>query len=75
MILLFVLHLVASFSKSTLSALEVGNSGIEVAPTEIRPKDVAKIQFGISHLPKEEVADTLFATGADKQVGVGEGRR
>ena len=64
-------YLVARFAETALATL-VGKEGIvEILVTEIGPELLAEIELGIGHLPKEEIADTEFATSADEQVGIG----
>ena len=38
---------------------------------EIGPQDIAENQLRVGYLPQQKVADSLFATGADQQVGIG----
>ncbi len=53
-------------------ALLVGQYGeIQGLRIEIRPQRLGKIHFGISHLPQQEIADALFAAGADKKIRLG----
>src|SRR5271156_6475306 len=50
----------------------VGGEGIlKRGGVEIRPQRIREIQFRISKLPEQEVADALLAARTDEQVGLG----
>lgn len=59
------------FSEAALAVLEFSDSVEEILMLEIGPEEVGEKELGISHLPEEEIADSEFAAGADKEVGVG----
>ena len=68
---IIICHLFASQSVTTLTALIFINCLAEFLFVEIGPQHLGKVEFRIGQLPQQEVAQTLFLTGADKQVGVG----
>src|SRR5258707_8243308 len=48
---------------------------LQMLLAEIRPQGVDEHQFGVGALPEQEIADALFAAGADQEVGIGHARR
>ena len=68
---LFSLDLLTGHAEAPLSVLIVDNGFIEVLGLKVRPKRLSEIEFGICRLPKEEVANPVFTTCTDKQLGVG----
>src|ERR1700722_10501830 len=64
------LQLLGAQAKSPLPGGVVLQRGLERRRVEIRPKPVGEIQLGIGQVPQQEVADALFAAGANEQVRV-----
>src|SRR5688572_24861762 len=44
---------------------------LQVRNLEIRPQDVADVNFGVREIPQQEIADAVIAAGADEQVRIG----
>ena len=44
---------------------------VEFGVVEVRPEAVAEIQLRVGQVPEQEIADALFATGADEEVRIG----
>ena len=65
-----LLLLFVCFSESSLSVLVADDSFVEFFFCEVRPIDVGEVEFGVSYLPEQEVADSEFSAGSDEQVGV-----
>src|SRR5882672_10407850 len=47
---------------------------LQMLLAEIRPQGVDEHQFGVGALPEQEIADALFAAGADEQIRIGDAR-
>src|SRR5580658_10705822 len=43
---------------------------IQLGGIEVRPQAVGEVQLGIGEVPQQEIADAMFAAGADEQVRV-----
>src|SRR5262249_50954685 len=56
---------------STVAAVIFADGIFEIALGEIRPQAIEKDQLGIGQLPEQEIADALFAAGADNEIGIG----
>ena len=65
-----LVNLFTGFSKSTFAMLIIDDSAAEVFFGELRPQAVGEVEFRVSELPQQEVTDTQFAAGTDKQVRV-----
>ncbi len=68
----FYTSLFARFAKPSFTALVIEQRFFQVFFPEIGPQYICKIQFGISNLVQQEIADAVFTAGADQQFGVGE---
>jgi hypothetical protein len=44
----------------------------QVNPPEIGPERRRHVEFGVGELPEEEIADAVFAAGADHEIGIGQ---
>src|SRR5690242_18069898 len=64
-------HLLAGLAEAALPYLEPGDGLVELELAEIRPQDVSEIQFRVSEVPQQEVADAFLTTGADEKIRVG----
>lgn len=53
------------FSKTPFATLIIQNSIVEIFFPEVRPKYIGEIQFGVSGLPQEVIADSVFSAGSD----------
>src|SRR3970040_413838 len=56
---------------TTIAALVVKDGFQQLSLGEVRPKGWRNPDLGIGNLPKQEIADAQFATGADEQVRIG----
>src|SRR5215471_5350202 len=56
---------------STVAAVIFADGIFEIALGKIRPQAIEKNQLGIGQLPEQEIADALFAAGADDEIGIG----
>src|SRR5436305_4158939 len=63
--------LAADAAIATLAAAELGDRPFEMLLAEVGPQGVDEHQLGVGALPEQEIADALFAAGADQQVGIG----
>ena len=43
---------------------------MKLGSIEVRPHGIGDVDFGIGHLPKQEVADAHFATGPNQQIRI-----
>ncbi len=50
--------------------MEVLERALEVAGRKVGPEPVNEVEFRIGALPEEEVGQSLFASGPDKEVDV-----
>jgi hypothetical protein len=57
-------------AEPTLSGMKLLHRVLEVGGREVGPAPVREIKLGVSTLPEEEVAQTLFASGADEEVDI-----
>src|SRR5690348_9186614 len=53
-----------------LAAVKLAEGALEIRLGEIRPERVDEHEFRIGRLPQQEVAEPLFAAGADDEIGV-----
>ena len=67
---LFRFDLLSCFAEATLPMLVVEDRLVEIALTEVGPKEIHEAELRVGQLPEQEVADPLFATGTDEQVGI-----
>ncbi len=58
-------NLLTCFSKTPFATLIIQNSIVEIFFPEVRPKYIGEIQFGVSGLPQEVIADSVFSAGSD----------
>ena len=66
-----LLYLFAGLTKAAFALLVIKNGFAEVFVTEIGPIGVAKIQLAVGTLPKQEIAQSLFAACADEELWIG----
>ncbi len=57
-------------AKAALSAVEGFEGGAKVLAREVRPGGGCEVEFGVGALPKQEVAQALFAAGANEKVDI-----
>src|SRR5262249_37802455 len=62
--------LAADAAIATFTAPELRNRLLEVLLAEIGPQRVDEHQLGVGALPQQEIADALFAAGANQQVRI-----
>ena len=55
-------------AESPVAALVFLQRLVERALIEVRPQAVDEVQLGVRALPQQEIAQALFASGADQQV-------
>lgn len=63
---LFRRDLFACLTEASFTFLVVGDGEQELLLVEVGPECVGEIEFGVGCLPNHEVADAIFATGADE---------
>ena len=52
--------------KASVAALEVLDGGGEIGAVEVGPEAGSEVEFGVGAFPKQEVAQTALAAGADE---------
>src|SRR5438874_2883421 len=57
---------------AALAATIIGDRLLKIGTAEIGPQRLGKDELGIGALPQQEIADALFAAGADQKVGSGQ---
>ena len=57
-------------AETALPGLEPDNCFLEVVSLKIRPQDVCKPQFRVTKLPEKVIAEPLFPSRTDKEVGI-----
>ena len=57
-------------AETALPALVIEQRSGERYFVEIRPEHIGDVQLGVGQLPEQEVADALFAAGANQQVRI-----
>ena len=59
-------YLLARSTESSLASPVRCDGLLKRRPIEVGPKCLAEIQFGVGQLPKQEIADALFAAGSNE---------
>jgi hypothetical protein len=57
-----------------MAGTELADCRLEVGSVKVRPHPVREDEFRVGALPQHEVAQTLFAAGANQKVKVGDRR-
>ena len=68
---LFLRELFGGLAEAAFATLVVDDGAVEFFAAEVGPERVAEVEFRVGRLPEQVVAESLLATGADEQVGVG----
>ena len=71
---LFAVYHVPYLIAAVICIIGVGGLGVKLAAPEIRPESFGDVQFRVSNLPQEEVADAHLARRTNQQIGVGRTR-
>ncbi len=55
--------------------LIINNRGEQVGAAEVRPQGFGHVNFGVSDLPEQKIADPHFTARANEQIGIRQIRR
>ena len=61
----------AGQAETPLTPAEFLDGLVQLAGRKIGPQGIAEIELGVGQLPKQEVADAVFAAGPNQQIGAG----
>src|SRR6266700_827499 len=64
-------ELLAGAPEAALALLVPSDRRVELLGVEVRPQRRGEVKFGIGKLPKQEIADSLLAAGANEQIRLG----
>ena len=56
--------------KRRLAALVIEQGPFQGIGIEVGPEHIGDVDFRVGQLPQQEVADPVFAAGADQQIGI-----
>src|SRR5712692_6931206 len=58
-------------AEASLASAKLCNRQVKILGAEFRPHARSEDQLGVGALPKEKIAESLFAAGADEQIHIG----
>ena len=53
-----------------MATLEIEQGGFQCIGIEVRPEHIGDVNLGVGQLPEQEIADPVFAAGADQQIWI-----